>query len=221
MDWIKKVCLLLLINLSFTLGVFGQLNEDSTHTNDFWTGISFKYKLNKKIAFNLGQQARITDNLNLIQSNLFDFAVKYKWNKYLSTRVQYRYTIRNNERHTNRYILDANAKWNIKPAKIEFSYRMRLQHSMVTFTKEPSSFLRNRIRVRYTLSKKIKPFISYENFYKFNDSQEFRGNRYTAGLIVRLNKQLEATIWYKYDQEINTKNPMTRNIVGVFMSYTF
>ena len=74
MDWIKTVFFILLINLSFSSTLFGQSNEELT-TNDFWTGISFKHKLNKKIAFNLDNQVRITNNLNEIRSTFFEFGV--------------------------------------------------------------------------------------------------------------------------------------------------
>ena len=217
--WIKTAFFILLINLGFAPTLFGQSEGELTTTNDFWTGISIKHKLNKKIAFNLDQQVRITDDLNEIRSTFFEFGVKYKFNKHFSTRAQYRYTIRNKERHVNRVTVDFNGKWSIKPAKLELTYRFRLQHAVVTFTKEPSSFIRNRIQARYALSKKLKLFAAYESFYQFNDKNRFRQNLYAAGLIFEIKKKVDLSVFYRLDQKINTKNPENTNIVAVLLSF--
>ncbi|NRA13835.1 MAG: DUF2490 domain-containing protein [Crocinitomicaceae bacterium] len=219
MDWIKKTFFILFINLSFTAILFGQANEELTTKNDFWTGVSFKYKLNKKIAFNLDNQVRITDNLNEIRSTFFEFGVKYKFNKYFSARAQHRYIIRSKERHVNRFTLDATGRWKLKPVKLELSYRFRIQHGAVTFTKEPSSFIRNRFQARYSLFKKMKVFARYESFYQFNDKNRFRQNLFAAGLYLKVNKQLDLSIFYRFDQKINTKNPERRNIIAVLVTY--
>lgn len=217
MNWINGLLLVVLVQLGSMSDVFCQ-TEEVSRVNDFWTGISFKHKLNKKIAFNLDNQVRITNNLNEIRSTFFEFGIKYKFNKHFSTRAQYRYTIRNKERHVNRYSLDFNGRWNIKPAKIELSYRFRFQHGIVTFTGEPSTFLRNRIQVKYKLSKRIKLFVRYESFYQFNDKNRFRQNLYAGGVTLKVSKQLDFSAFYRMDQKINTKNPERRNVVALLLS---
>jgi hypothetical protein len=218
MDWIKTTFFILIINISFTPTLYGQVSEELLTTNDFWTGFSIKHKLNKKVAFNLDQQVRITDDLNEIRSTFFEFGTKYKFNKYFSTRAQYRYTIRNKERHVNRITVDFNGKWKIKPTKLELTFRFRLQHAIVTYTKEPATFIRNRIQARYTFWKKLKLFAAYESFYQFNDKNRFRKNLFAAGLIVPINKKLDLSVFYRLDQKINTKNPERTNIVAVLLS---
>lgn len=216
MNWIKTA--LIFISLSFSSALFGQGNEP-TISNDFWTGVSLKYKLNKKVAFSIDQQVRVTDNLNEIRSIFFEFGLKYKFNKHFSTRVQHRYTIRNQERHVNRFSLDGTAKWKIKPAKLELSYRLRFQHAMITFTKEPETFLRNRLQLRYEVFKKMKLFARYESFYQFNDKSRFRRNLYAAGIELQVNKKLDLSLFYRMDKKINTKNPETRNIIACLVSF--
>lgn len=219
MNLIRPLLLLLALNLVFCSVLLGQVEEEPVKINEFWTGISLKYKLNKKIAFNLDQQVRITDDLGEIRSTFFEFGARYKFNKHFSTRAQYRYTIPNQERHVNRLTLDGTGKWNIKPAKLELSYRLRFQHSLVTFTKEPETYLRNRIQIRYKLLKKVKLFARYESFYQFNDKTRFRRNLYAAGIDLQVNKKLDVSLFYRLDQKINTKNPEIRNVIACLLSF--
>jgi hypothetical protein len=194
--------------------------EETARDNEVWSGFSLKYKFNKKIQFGAQQQIRINNNLASIRSNLFEFGARYKWNKHFSTKLQYRYTFRSNQRDVNRYSLDLMAKWRIKRINVGFSYRPRLQHSTVTYTFQPATYIRNKIKLEYDKWKKITPFASYENFYKLNEHNEFRGNRYIIGLDISIDKKLELKVFYGRDQEINTKNGVDRNLFGALLAYT-
>ena len=217
MNWTKGWIIALLITLGSGSATIAQTQE-VLRVNEFWTGVSLKYKLNKKVAFSLDQQVRITDNLTEIRSTFFEFGARYKFNKHFSTRIQHRYTMPNQERHVNRLSIDGTGKFTIKPAKLELSYRLRFQHSMVTFTKEPESFLRNRVQIRYKLFKNLKLFARYESFYRFNDKMRFRRNLYSTGLNIDLNKKLDLSLFYRLDQKINTKNPELRNTIALLLS---
>ncbi|MDG1331805.1 MAG: DUF2490 domain-containing protein [Crocinitomicaceae bacterium] len=216
MNWIKIICVV--FSISFSSALFGQESE-VTISNDFWTGASLKYKLNKKIAFSVDQQVRMTDNLNRIRSTFFEFGASYKFNKHFSTRAQYRYTMPNQQRHVNRLTLDGTVKWKIKPTKFELSYRFRFQHGVVTFTKEPETYIRNRFQIKYKVWKKMKLFARYESFYRLNDKMRFRRNLCAGGIEFELNKKLDLSFFYRMDQKINTKNPERRNIIAVLASF--
>lgn len=211
---LNVICLILV----FSFIGFGQTTENP-RDNELWTGITLKYKLNKKWQFDLEQQARIHQNFQAIRSNFFELGAQYKWNKFISTKLQYRYTFRNEQRNVNRFTLDNNVKWKWKKPDLKFDYRLRAQHAMVVFTGQSFTYLRNRISVSYYGFKKIEPFLSYESFYKFIDHNEFRGNRYLLGCDVQINKKLDLTLMLGIDQEINTKNPDSRNIYGITLSY--
>ena len=121
--------------------VFGQ-TEEVEKVNELWTGASLTYKLNKKIQFNADQQVRITNNLNEIRNTFFEFGAKYRFNKHLSTRLQHRYTMPHGERHINRLTMDGTGRWKIKPIKLELTYRLRFQHGITTYTRQPESYLK-------------------------------------------------------------------------------
>ncbi|MCR9174172.1 MAG: DUF2490 domain-containing protein [bacterium] len=219
MDNFKSI--LLACSVLLLIPILGWSQDLNTRDNELWTGISLRYELNKKIEFGMDQQVRMSQNLQAVRSNFFEFGAKYEWNKYVSSKLQYRYTIRNDQRNVNRYTLDLNAKWKWKSVDLKFKYRSRFQHAMVVYTGQPFTYFRNRLELSYYGFKKWEPFISYENFYKLNQHHEFRGNRYLIGCEVKLNKELDLSLIYGVDQEVNTKNPDSRNIFSAVLTYSF
>lgn len=217
MNWIKLVALAISVTSSFIL--YSQTEDEPSRINEFWTGTTLKYKLNKKVSFSLDNQVRVTDNLTTIRSTFFEFGAKYKFNKHFSTNLNYRYTIRNQQRHVNRLTLDGNAKWKLKPSRVELSYRFRLQHGIVTYTKEPSTYLRNRFQISYELLKDLRLFAHYESFYRLNGKSEFQQNLFAAGIEFELNKHTELSMYYRVDQEINKKHPEVLHIIAVMASF--
>ena len=200
---------------------FSALAQESTrNVNELWTGFSLKYKLDKKYTFSLEQQTRTTDNLNNIKSNFFELGVKRKFNKVLSAKFQYRYTIRSEKRNVNRFSLDGNAKWKLKKPNLSLNYRMRMQHSNVVYTGEPFTFLRNKFQVEYNLSKLVDPYAGYEMFFLFQENEP-AVNRYTIGLNWRLNKELELKSFLRIDKELNKKKPEQQNVFALLLSYGF
>ncbi len=219
MNCFKLFFLSCLIFIFAETSLYGQVEESPNRVNEFWTGVTLKYKINKKVAFNLDHQVRITDNLNEIRSTFFEFGAKYKFNKYFASSLNYRYTIRNQERHVNRFTLDGTAKWKHKPTRIELAYRFRLQHGVVTFTKEPATYVRNRFQISYDVTKHLGLFARYESFYRFNDKNRFRQNLFASGIEFEINKKTDLALFYRMDQEINKKEPEVRNIIAVMMSF--
>jgi predicted porin len=216
--WIKLLLTSFFAFLLIPTVVHAQ-TEELVKINEFWTGASLNYRLNKKIDFSLDQQVRITDNLNRVRNTFFEFGARYRFNKHFSVRAQHRYIIRNEARHVNRYTLDGTGKFKLKPAKLDFAYRLRMQHAITTFTKEPETYLRNRFQIRYRALKKVRLFARYESFYQFNDKSRFRHHLFATGVDFKLNKQLDLSVFYRLDQKINTNNPERRNIIAVLVSF--
>ena len=216
---LRKVPILLIIGLTLIFKGKAQDEVTNSSTNELWTGITLKHKLNKKFDFALKQQVRVTDNLSYVRTNFFEVAAKYKINKILSTKAHYRYTIRSGERNAHRYSLDGNIKWKLKPSKFTFKYRMRFQYSAVEFTGQPFTVLRNKFGFDYAVSKTFKPYLSYESFYRFDETNEFKVNRYTLGFNWAIDKRMELDIFYRVDQEINSKNLQRQNVLALLLTY--
>lgn len=202
------------------IGSLGIAQEQTSNDHELWAGITLKYKLNKRLAFSLEQQVRMHENFSSVRSNFFEFGGRYRWNKYFYTRLYYRYTLRTDVRNIGRYTADFGMQQKIKKAKIKISYRARFQHATVEFTMQPATYLRNKVKLEYYRWKKILPFVSFENFYKFNNHQEFRGNRVIAGLEFPLGDSFDVKAFAGMDFELNTQLPRQRNLFGVLFIYT-
>jgi len=203
------------------ISVIGYAQSESyITTNELWTGFTLKHKISKKTTLFLDQQTRVTDNLNSIRTNFFELGLKYKFSKQFNLKAQYRYTIRNSKRNVKRISLDANLKWKYKPAKITFKYRARFQNSTVVYTGQRFTFLRNRFGLAYPITKELESYVEYESFYRFNQRNEFRGNRFTIGLEYELNKSVALNGFYQIDKEINVKDPKKNNVIGVILKIT-
>jgi hypothetical protein len=215
----KRILVLVLIGFHLPSPILAQDEISNSSTNELWTGITLKYKLNKRYSFNLKQQVRVSDNWSSIRTNFYEVAAKYKIDKHFSIKAHYRYTIRNEDRNVHRYSLDGNTNWRIKPTKLTFKYRFRFQYSAVEFTGQPFTFLRNKFGLEYSVSKKFKPYLSYESFFKFGETNKFRVNRYTIGFSWAMDKRMNLDVYYRIDQEINSNHRQRQNILALLLSY--
>ena len=73
----------------------------------------------------------------------------------------------------------------------------------------------------YKFNKKWSAYGSFENFYRFNERNEFRANRYEFGAYYNINKQIELKTFMQYDYDINANNPASRSVIGVLLKYEF
>lgn len=195
-------------------------NAQSTD-NELWAGYTLRFKLNKKLRFDLEQQTRTNDNFGGLKSAFVETGVKYRIKKWISLKPQWRYTIVANGRNRSRLSLDANLKWEFKKLKLTPKYRMRFQNTTVSYTGEFITILRNQLTLGYNWTKLVDPYVEYENFYRFNFKNETRVHRYTAGLEWKLNKKAALKTVYQVDQEVNVSAPDRQNIVAILFGYSF
>ncbi|UTW66347.1 DUF2490 domain-containing protein [bacterium SCSIO 12643] len=212
---------LLLISMAWMLFLSGYGQERRTRSadNEVWVGFTLKKQVSDRVTLSLDQQTRTMDNLEGIRANFLELGMKYELSKHFAVKGQYRYTIRNNSKNTERLSLDLSTKWKYKPAKLTFKYRLRFQNSVVEYTGQNITYLRNRFTMQYKISKKWQTYVEYESFFKFNQKNEFRGNRYTLGAKYRISKQMNINAFYQIDQEINVKHAFRENIFGVILQW--
>ena len=179
-----------------------------------------KLKLNKKFSLSLREEFRFGNNISTHQNNFTEIGVKYKLNKHFSFVPRFRYAqvpLRGNKK---RISFDTYYTWKQKGKAISFRYRLRLQKTNKSYSnKEPSDYLRNKFHVGYNASKLVDPFFAYELYFRFDQKNEFRRNRYTLGLDWKVNKQLGITTYYRIQNDINVKRPEKLNIIGLSLSY--
>lgn len=214
---------LLLFVIAFTGVLAAHAQErpiEYDHSREVWTGFTLKKDLNKKFSVNFDDQIRITEGSS-IRVNFMEAGIKYKFVKNAAFKVQYRYSIRNNMRNTKRLSFDLSYKWKIKPANLEIKYRARFQNAVVEYTGQSFTYFRNRLVLTYKFNKKWSAYGSFENFYRFNERNDFRANRYEFGANYSINKQLDLKTFAQYDYDLNVKSPASRSVIGVLLKYKF
>jgi predicted porin len=215
----KKITLAILLGLFFLVSGFAQESNKFHNNNEVWIGFTLKKEVSNHVTLSFDQQTRTMDNLQGIRANLLELGLKYELSKHFSVKGQYRYTFRNNMKNTKRISLDISTKWKYKPAKLTFKYRLRLQNTVVSYTRQNLTLARSRFSLQYKISKKWGIYTEYESFFRFNEKNEFRGNRYTVGTKYKLTKQMELNAFYQVDQEINVKSPVQQNIYGLLLQW--
>ena len=214
-----KKAILLAIGLTYFISGFGQESEKLLNENEAWVGFTLKKEVSDRVVLSFDQQTRTMDDLNGIRAHLLELGLKYKLSKHFSLKGQYRYTLRNNMKNTDRISLDLTTKWKYKPAKLTFKYRVRFQNTVVSYTDQNITYLRNRLSLQYKISKKWNIYTEYESFFKFNEKNEFRGNRYSFGAKYKVTKRIVLNAFYQLDQEINVKSPSRQNVYGLLLQW--
>ncbi len=215
--------------LLFVLILSGVYAFASAQESDLqlWTGPVVKYNLNDKFRLELEQQFRFNENISQYDYTFTEFAIRYKVFKYLDMKALYRHSFISegqtgselDEYDKSRVAVNASTGTEIFNTGIKVGYRITYQHSWENTTLIASNYFRNRFDVDYNLSKLVDPYASYESYYRLDDKNEFRQNRYTFGLTWKVSDKLDIDSFYRYQNEINVKNPEIDFIIGLGIIY--
>ena len=201
------------------IGIVSILNAQISTDTELWTGGTFKLRLYKKFRVDLKEQFRFNDTISSMKSTFTEIGSRYKIDKHFAVKGNYRYTIKPTKNNRSRFSLDAYYNWGRKKFPLALQYRLRFQDTKVSNSGRKYTNLRNKIKVDYNLTKIVDPFLSYELYYRFNKKNEFRTWRLTAALEWRLAKKFDLTTFYRYQKEINVKNPDAQHIIGIMLTY--
>lgn len=217
----KKIRLFLIVLLFISFST-AQAQDDLVDT-EFWTGATAKMKVNKKLKVELEQQLRLRDTASTLKSTFSELSLRWTLNKYFKLKGSYRYTVRYGEWQRNRNRISAFLyfKYEDKKIPISFQYRLGFQNDSEVWTGQLITFARNRVKFKYTGHEWITPFLAYESFYRFNNRNEFRTDRYTGGISWQFTKQIEVNGFYRLEKEKNVDEPETQHIGGLMLIYNF
>ena len=213
------ILLALIISL---LAILNKSSAQTTSDNQLWTGASVRLKLNKKFTITLREEIRLGDNMSSRNSTFTEIGVKYKLNKHFSFVPRFRLVNIPLKKNKKRFSFDAYYSWKKKKSPVSFKYRFRIQDTKkINSKKEANDYLRNKFTIGYNATKLVDPFFAYELYFRFDNKNEFRKNRYTFGLDWKLNKKMNLTTYYRIQKEINVKSPEKLNVIGLSFSYKF
>lgn len=213
----KKNTILISLFLFLTNILFSQ---EVKVVRDFgaWIGFNVEKEMSKKIEVNLEQQVRYYKNATKFDDYIVDLGVKYKMNKNfkLGTNFRYSYNAKRWKDAENDYRYNLDLLYSGKIfSKFNFYYRLRYQHEYVNFFEKPSSNIhysgiRNKLKLRYTVNKKNKLYVSCELFRLMEPFKDpyFNMLRLNLGDEIKTNiGNLNCSIGY--EKEINTNYPLS------------
>ena len=186
-----------------------------------WSKVELGYKINKKISLELTEGFRLRENLSLPSKTFTDFKVTYKHNNKARIGTGYRFIqsfdFAQNIRLRHRWYVDMTLRQKVK--RYQFGFRSRIQHQKGVDHLE--RYYRGKLSASYNIRKTpLEPTISVESFLNLQ-SPQFDKFRYTAAFSYPLMKKMQASLYYRIQQEINVSNPHVFYILGAGVTYDF
>ena len=165
--------------------------------NDFgiWYGAGAEKELVKNLDLGLDASVRTYDNASKIEEFFFDIGLNYKFNKYLSAAVTYRFTefMEDDDSFHPRHKWFADLKGKLPLGDLDISARLRFQKRYKTYfedenDRESRDVGRIRLKILYDIpSFPANPYIAAELFFPMFTESE----RYVEGIGQQiLNREL-------------------------------
>ena len=208
---IRNSFLLLLI---CTLSAYSQQNDFQS-----WSSIKISKKIYKRTNLSVKEGIRFRENSSLISKNFTDVKISHRIKKTdFEVSVGYRFSndfdLDFSSENKHRYYSDFSSKYKYKRFKISFRDRVQYQGNASGF----STLFRQKLDVSYNVRKTpFEPFLQFEFF--INMDEEFEKLRYTIGFSQPIFKDLNADLFYRIQQTLNTDNPENMFIIGTKLSY--
>jgi len=195
-------------------------------TNDFgsWLSVGMSKEYTKKIDFGASVETRFVENVSRLDVLFCELDASYKIVKPISVEVAYRaissYATDDGYSAEHRFFLGLTG--NVKLEDFKITYKARIQRKYSELYKGPDAeiqnTLRNKLSVKYTL--KGTPYRPYAGVEIFNpiSNQSFEPiSKYRAmiGLNYLFNSKYSMSVFYLRQNEINTGNPLSSNVIGV------
>lgn len=193
--------------------LFGIASISFSQNADFglWYSITAEKKLIKSLDLNFDANVRTYHNASEIEEAFFDIGLNYKFNKYLSAAVSYRFTEfkEDDESFHPRHKWFADLKGKLPLGDFDISARLRFQQRYKTFIedendKESKEVIRLRIKTLYDIpSFPVNPYISAELFFPaFTETtRTVEKNRLMAGLEYNISKKHSIELEYMFQRD--------------------
>lgn len=186
-----------------------------------WSKLELRYKINKKVSVELTEGFRSRENASLPSKTFTDFKASYRHNKKVRIGMGYRFiqafNLAQDIRLRHRWNVDMTLRQKVK--RYQFGFRSRIQHQKGVDHLE--RYYRGKLSASYDIRKTpLEPTFSIESFLNLQ-SPKFDKFRYTAALSYPLHKKVQASLYYRVQQEINVSNPHIFYILGTGVSYDF
>jgi len=231
MKALKIYLLLALLGCAFT----GAAQERDPVTEQvLWKRVSLSKKLSPRFTANVAPHLIVGDNISRINSLLTDFGLSYKVNRNISLKGTYRMGMRFNQGEPMdlRHQLLMNISTTHRVASgLKVYYRLRYQSQspeMLDFMNEEGrdarNYIRNRIKVRYSINYYFRPWVNYELFHRMGHrsrGNHLRNDRLLMGLDYRINDFNKLNFFAGVQNRRDRNDRPARLIFGTSYSHSF
>ncbi|MDB2385206.1 DUF2490 domain-containing protein [Polaribacter sp.] len=195
-----------------------------------WNAVGIKYKLNKKITFDLEQHLRLKEDFSLVDEYFTQFETGYKFANNFEFVGGLRF-IRENDTegnlqgYENHFRYHADVKYEHKIKNLNIGYRLRYQNKNYL---DEDDVARQNFRFKTDFEYKIKkwpldPSFSAEIFNRYRkdaDTNGFSKYRLTFGTDYKIKNFGKIKLFYRVEKELNADLPETLKIIGLKYTYT-
>jgi hypothetical protein len=203
-------------------------SQTPARDNWFWLSAEVRKEVYKNLVIAVNAEARLNENYQNVRAFFGEAELTYKVNKYLSGSVQYRYGGREND--VSDFVRGQRVTGflygRFKYEKFTLTNRLGYFQQYLTLEPgddraNPETYWRNRLQLKYDLTKKVELLAAAEFFYRtFDDRNRIDEWRYLFGCEVHLNKQHSIKPLFIYSKQVNVRRPDVRNILSVGYYYT-
>lgn len=217
-------------------GAFSAIAQDRDPVTEqvLWKRVSLSKKLSPRITASVAPHLIAGDNITRISSLLTDFGLGYKINRNISLKGTYRMVLRFTEgepmgsRH--QLLMNLSTTHRITSG-LKVYYRFRYQSQspeMLDFVNEEGrnarNFIRNRIKVRYSINYYFRPWVNYELFHRMGHQSRgnhLRNDRLLLGLDYRINNDNKLNFFVGVQNRRDRNDRPARLIFGTTYSHSF
>ena len=174
--------------------------------------VSYKIKLSNSLGLDFEQSIRSRGESLLFRQTFSEASLSYELFDNMKIFIPLRYAIFKNKVKTR---ASFGGSYKVQFNDIGFRYKTRYQLGFEE-QKDTKQALRNKLYVYYKMSKRYKPFMSYEVFnpidYKVESMNEYR---VTSGLDIGLRGKKTIKIYFQYKvEDLEKKDTDEMNIIG-------
>jgi hypothetical protein len=203
-----------------------------SQTKDFgiWYGLNGEFSVSKKLEIDVSGSLRTFEKAAKVEETFIEGGVSYKFNKYLSALVSYRFTeqVEDSYGFYPRHKLFAGIKATLPAGHFNFSSRLLMQYQQKTFIKKqsgdgPDYHGRLKLKANYKIpSFPVNPYLYYELFSPMfgNSSRFIDKERISAGFELRITNSQAVELEYVFQRDFVPKLA-DENIISLNYNFKF
>lgn len=217
-----KFCHYLLLSFLFSLSFVN--SNAQVKDVQLWADFQISHKVSDITSIEWENGLRVNENISEFGFYYSEISTKFKLYKGLSLSGNYRFAAKRkiDDSYSNRHRFSLDLGYKTSFRQFTLSLRSRVQTEFKNVETKPKGSIpesawRNKIQIKYSLNKKIKPFVSSEFYIPILNSERFELNklRSSIGFEYKLNKRNSLEPYYLIDYQLNEKNPHRYFVFGI------